>query len=127
MDKIDLGAVAEYAFASELLARGITPNWPSTETKAYDMIADTPSGSLHKCQVKGTKGRGPKIRMNIRRRSDGGRGYSPDEVDLIAIRLFEYDLWYLIPTDKIMKDMVIRPADPSCKWHRFKAAWHLLK
>lgn len=128
MSRVDIGAVAEYAFAAQALARGLTPNWPSVETQPYDMICAAPDG-LYKVQVKGSQTKGPVIRINVRKKA-GGRhtgAYAHTDFDLLAVHLFEYDLWYIIPIDKVKADMRIRPADPACKWHRFKEAWTLLK
>jgi hypothetical protein len=128
MSIIDLGAVAEYDFASQLLARGIIPAWPSTETQPYDMIAICEKG-LHKVQVKGTNHRGPTVRAHVAMRAGKGksRAYTKADIDFVVIKLFEYDLYYIIPVEKIVKDMRIKPADPACKWQRFKNAWSLLK
>lgn len=93
------------------------------------MIADAEKG-LYRIQVKGTQSKGPKVRMCIQRRqgkANRPRGYNVEEVDFIVIHLFEYALWYIVPVDKIIKDIVIKPEDPACRWHRYKNAWHLLK
>lgn len=125
MGRVDIGAVAEYSFASELLSRGITPCWPSTEAGAYDLVADAPGG-LYRIQVKGTQGKGEHVRVCVQRRAQE-RGYTAEEVDFVVIHLFEYGTWYLIPISKVTKDMRIRPAADDCRWAEFKEAWHLLK
>lgn len=128
MSNIDVGAVAEYAAASELLARGITPCWPSVETQPFDILAVT-AKNQYRVQVKGSQHKGPTVRVHVAKRAGKGkdRAYTKEDIDFVVIRLFEYDLYYIIPVERAVKDMRLKPADPACKWHRYKGAWSLLK
>lgn len=128
MSRVDIGAVAEYSTASELLARGIVPAWPSVETQPYDMIAITDK-RRHRVQVKGCLHKGPKVRVCVAMRNgkNGIKAYTKNDIDFVIIRLFEFDLYYIIPVEKVMKDMLIKPANQDCRWQKYKENWALLK
>lgn len=118
--------MAEYRFASELLARSITPCWPSTETKPYDMIADT-GASRHRVQVKGTTRTGSVIDVQFMARiGKKKRRYTKQEIDFIVLYIFEFDTWYIFPIDDVETGVRIRPGDPRCKYRIYQEAWNLL-
>lgn len=126
MIRIDHGKVAEYAFASELLARGVTPNWPSSQNLPYDMIADTGS-ARHRVQVKGTIKSGQVIDVQFMCQ-DGKkkRRYRKDEVDFIALHIRAFETWYIFPVDDIETGARIKPGDETCKYNIYREAWNLL-
>lgn len=128
MSRVDVGAVAEYSVASELLARGIVPAWPSVETQPYDMIGIA-DRRLYRIQVKGVMHKGPSVRASVAMRNGKGklRAYTKQDVDFIIIRLFEFGLHYVIPVEKCQKDMRIKPGSPDCRWNKYKENWSLLK
>ena len=126
MIHIDKGAVAEYHFAAELLDRGITPNWPSTESRPYDIIADT-GLARYRVQVKGTVKSGSIIDVQFTMKTGKKkRRYSKDEVDFIALHVFENKSWYIFPIDDVESAVRIRPGNPQCKNKIYLEAWHLI-
>lgn len=124
---IDHGAVSEYAFASELLARGITPCWPSVETQPYDMVADTGS-ARYRVQVKSTRKPGPVIDCTFMKSASkrGKKRYSKDDVDFIVLHVVAYQTWYIFPIDDVETGVRLRPGSESCKYRIYHEAWNLL-
>ncbi len=122
----DIGAAAEYLFASECLYRGYVPNWPSTETMPYDMIIDTGPARL-RVQVKGTDLYTETINFRLKMRDKSRvRSYSAKDVDFVVLYLFRASTWYILPIDKVKTGIQVSPANLWCKSREFKNAWHLL-
>lgn len=127
MAYIDKGKQAEYLLASELLGLGMTPCWPSCESQPFDLICASDSKTC-RIQVKGSvmKGKSIPVRLKLQ---DGGkiRRYTSKDVDYIAVYLYEYDEWYILPIEEIHKTSVsLRPGSEKCRWAAYRNAWHLL-
>lgn len=124
--KVDVGASAEYLFASECLSKGLIPSWPSTEAMPYDMIIDTGIRRL-RVQIKGTiKSTGIVDIQLMMRRGPVHRRYTKKDIDFVAVHLFESDLWYIFPVAKVGASVRLRPDDVWCKNRQFRNAWHLI-
>lgn len=123
---IDKGAVAEYHFAAEMLDRGLTPCWPSTETMPYDMIVDT-GHDRHRVQVKGTVRSGDIIDVQFMKEAGSKkRRYNKQEIDFIVLYTFEHQTWYIFPVDDVETGVRLKPNNPNCKYRIYKNAWHLI-
>lgn len=124
--EVDKGAVSEYHFAAEMLDRGITPCWPSSEGQPYDMIVDTGSNRF-KVQVKGSVKTGPSIDFQfMMKQGKKKRRYMKSEVDFIVLHIFEYGSWYIFPIDDVETAVRIKPGNPNCKYRIYLEAWHLI-
>lgn len=125
MQGVDNGKLAEYTLAVELLARGITPNWPSVETEPYDLITCIGS-KIHRIQVKGTENENPVLRISTIKKGKLSR-YTADDIDYFAIWIRPLDYWYFIPVEDLKaKTIKIYPLRSTCRWNKYQEAWHLL-
>lgn len=124
--KPDVGATAEYLFASECLSRGLLPNWPSADSAAYDMVVDT-GKKLQRIQVKGTEKSTEVVEFVFSMKDHGKtRHYTKKDVDFIVLYLFANAVWYILPIEKAKRTIRIRPNDIWCKCREFRNAWHLI-
>ena len=104
MSKI-IGEKAEALFLAECINKDLIVSRPFGDNAPYDFVVDV-DGKLVKVQVKSTT-----IFSECRKyRITCGHGsttnnkkepYSKKEVDFIAVYVFDYDAWYLIPIKKI--------------------------
>lgn len=125
--RINWGSVAEYHCAAELLKQGFNPCWPSVDTQPYDMIVDTVKGP-RRVQVKSSVQDGATIQANFKMKSGATeRGYTLADCDYIVMYLFAYKLWYIFPVGKVGRAVRLKPANPNCRWEKYKEAWHLIK
>ncbi len=122
----DVGAAAEYRFASACLYQGWTPCWPSTDSAAYDMVIDT-GKKLLRIQVKGTDKDEGTLHFSVKMRDHGKtRAYDKKDIDFLALYSFKSGDWYIIPASAVKLSLTVKPRDIWCKNLRYKNAWHLL-
>lgn len=122
----DMGAAAEYRCASELLARGLIPSWPSTQTQPYDMIVDTFKGPK-RVQVKSSVQKGTPVKVGFKMEESGRyRAYTQDDCDFIILYLFEHDVWYVFPIGITKRSLTLKPGAERCNWAPYLNAWHLI-
>lgn len=124
---IDAGKIAEYHFASEVMARDLVPCWPSTALFPFDVVVASRSRAV-RVQVKATEKEGKAFSVSVMKRSKGRMvAYTPQEVEFVAVYLFELSLWYIIPIRMIRsRSVYLKPEDPKCPYAKFKNAWELL-
>lgn len=125
---VDTGKVGEYRFAAELLDRNWVPLWPSTEMFPYDVVADT-GEQRHRVQVKASKKKASSVTFDLRMKAGKRRRkYTKRDTDFIALYVFEYDAWYILPVEDINStEITVNPGIPGCKWTKYLGAWDLLK
>lgn len=122
----DVGACAEYRFASECLHRGFVPLWPSNDSMPYDMVVDTGEKRL-RIQVKGTEKDTSTIVFACHMRDKNTvRAYNKADVDFVVLYVFSKNVWYIFPIANVKGNISVTPEDPWCKNLKYKNAWHLL-
>lgn len=114
------GDTAEVLFKLRALEKGLIPSTPYG-LRRYDFIIDN-GKSLLKVQVKmaNSISRGS-FQFNI---SPNGKGYTLEQVDVIACYLAPLDQWYIIPKSHVKASLRIRPEDEAHK--PFLEAWYIL-
>lgn len=126
---IDTGKTAEYLFAAEVLGRGLVPFWPSTAMGAIDLVVCNEARAT-RIQVKASMtSDNNSYKVGTKMKENGRvRAYTSTDVDIIAVHLFDLEVWYLIPIRSVKgMGIYIRPEDPKCPYAKYKEAWALLR
>jgi len=96
LDRKQRGELAELAFWQKAAGLGFIVSKPYTAWARYDLIVDA-KGNLWRVQVKSTSDRGGgKYCVSL-----GEGGYSPAEIDLLAILIVPRKKWYLVPIEEV--------------------------
>lgn len=106
------GNIAELAIAFAARKLGIDVYWPLGEGGRYDLILDL-GGRLNRVQCKWATRHGEVVIIrcySCRRTADGlvRRGYSAEEIDVIAGYCLELDTCYLIPLEELGGQRVVQ-------------------
>lgn len=122
------GKVAEYALATALIEREITPCFPATEHEPFDLMIWA-NNKPARLQVKGTIKSGKKVTLRMEySRSRKLVPYTKDVVDFICVKVFSTGDWYFIPVEAIVsRTLTLFPYGESIDGYgKYKNAWHLL-
>jgi hypothetical protein len=106
------GNIAEVAISLAAIKLGIDVYWPVGEGGRYDLILDL-CGRLNRVQCKWATRHGEVVIIrcySCRRTADGlvRRGYSAEEIDVIAGYCLELDTCYLIPFQELDGQRVVQ-------------------
>ena len=113
------GNLAEIKFLLLCTEKGYIVSKPIMDGCNYDFIVDR-SGVVSRVQVKSTNCFAPQGNcyvLNINHGNKSGKRYSKNSVDEIAVYVFDYDAWYLIPVvgDNFTTYMRVSPNNPLSK------------
>jgi len=121
------GEWAEVCFAAEILRRGWGICRPNGDSGPYDCIVDA-GGRLSRVQVKSvekTAGKG-RFHVTIAAGRNTKRGYSAQQVDLLAILVIPLRSWYLIPLAAVRGRIAIS-LSPGGRFERYREGWERLR
>ena len=128
-----LGEMGELAFAVRATLLGMAVGKPYGETQPYDLLVDNGKKAL-KIQVrcKGLRCQEPyKVSCGHQRYNrEGGYALSvpfeDGEVDILAIYLLEFSLWYLIPMRELRGKKYLRLHLGFGPWKEYEERWSVL-
>lgn len=139
----DYGVAAELAVAAELSRKGYGVAWPVGDNAKYDLIATSPSGNLHRIQVKSASmNKHRSYRVGFTHGRLKKTAYSSKEIEAIVVWLpYDSDYedihspgFYVIPLPslKTTKGNFYPPGKgrwPTwvCKHEKFRNNWGALK
>jgi PD-(D/E)XK endonuclease len=125
------GEWAELQFMAKAAKLGLALSKPWGDLSRYDIVVET-SGHFVSIQIKSTIYRMPEgcyrcsVQPNRR-----GKPYQLGEFDFLAVYIIAKDIWYIIPAGLVIhgnrSGIRLYPLDPTCKYARYKEAWHLLR
>jgi hypothetical protein len=125
------GEWAELQFMAKAAKLGLALSKPWGDLSRYDIVVET-SGHFVSIQIKSTIYRMPEgcYRCSVQP-SRRGKPYQPGEFDFLAVYVIAEDVWYIIPAGLVIhgnrSGIRLYPSDPTCKYARYKEAWHLLR
>jgi hypothetical protein len=113
------GNLAEIKFLLLCTEKGHIVSKPIMDGCNYDFIVDR-AGIVSRVQVKSTNCFAPQGNcyvVNINHGNKSEKRYSKSSVDEIAVYVFDYDAWYLIPVvgDNFTTYMRVAPNNPLSK------------
>ena len=128
MLRINQGAIAEHLFITELLSRQLETYKPIIDVYGSDILVKTSIG-YRKVQVKSTSYQNLKDTYKFNLTRSDTEAYSADDFDLVALYIFDLDIWYIIPHAILegMRSIRVRPYSSSSKYNKYFNAFHLLE
>ena len=122
------GSIAENKFKVIALSLEIPIYEPVVDICGADFIIKK-GDNFVKIQVKSTLKKNLNrntYKINIKRGATA-YDYSKGDYDLLAIYIFELDIWYFIPFDAVNVSCIrVNPIKESCKWYQYKENYSYL-
>ncbi len=123
------GEWAELQFMARAAEHGLSISKPWGESERYDIGVES-NGQFLRVQVKCTMHRRFGSYACTLRKHDGGKRYTPGEIDFFAIYIVPEDLWYIVPAGLLMhlhSTVCLTPSAKGHKYERYLEAWELLR
>lgn len=117
------GPAIESLFEYEAMLRGYIVSAPRTDHSHYDRIVDTKK-KLYRVQIKARRGNGKKS-LIVRLAKSNNKGYTKQEIDVIALYVEDNNSWYIFPAEGI--NTIIRINIHRDKKDRFKNNWTIFR
>lgn len=120
------GETAECYFDYLAMTQGFVVSEPRGDSAPYDRIVEF-GGKLTKVQIKMRSSQNSVKQKNyiVSIQKADGSGYTPQEVDVVAILLKNEDIWYFVPIKKTSKKMRVNPKKD--KLDVYKNNWSVFK
>lgn len=119
------GNVSEIEFITRAVKKGLSISRPMFVEK-YDCLVDN-GKDLYKVQVKSTNHwYKTYYQMSLRNGCTQKEKYKRGDCDFFAIHIQKENIWYIIPFENALPKLCLHPAQDSCRYDRYKEAWHLL-
>ena len=120
------GEWAELRFMTRAAELGLRVTKPWGDNAPYDFAVEH-NGHFLRVQVKCTRKK--RSRSYICSVSNNRGPYSSAQIDFVAAFLIPTDAWYILPLAALHRSFNIwlTPDRPTCRYAKFKEAWHLLK
>jgi len=120
------GETAECYFDYLAMTEGFVVSEPRGDSAPYDRIVEF-GGKLTKVQIKMRSSQGSVKQKNymVSIQKADGSGYTPQEVDVVAILLKNENIWYFVPIKKTSKKMRVNPKKD--KLDAYKNNWSIFK
>ena len=106
---------------------------PWGEGERFDFIA-TVENVCWRIQVKSVLAKSRlrhhyRVRIGSRRNGKQHRLYSAAEIDFLVTYIFQEDVWYVLPADKVenRKVLCLRPGSKRSRYEQYREAWKLMK
>jgi len=121
------GEWAEVCFAAEILRRGWGIARPYGDSGPYDCIVDA-GGRLSRVQVKSVEKAAGKGRFHatVAAGRNKKRGYSAQQVDLLAILVIPWRSWYVIPLRAVRGRKAISIREGG-RFGEYREAWEFFQ
>ncbi|MGA8866802.1 MAG: group I intron-associated PD-(D/E)XK endonuclease [Candidatus Sulfotelmatobacter sp.] len=124
---------AQFLLKARTLGFGVAVPWGDSEK--YDFVVwEGENGRLLRVQVKSTERlhrRGYEVQPVYSTRNEGKKGYSREQIDVLAAHVRPLDVWYLLPIAVVAGEKSlrfypdIRSRHP--RWEKYREAWDLLR
>lgn len=129
MSSKSLGEYAEARFVVQCLEHGIIPCDPFGDNQKYDKICEA-GGQMYRIQIKSTSKATKSGKFSVLAASGSKNRtiYTPEEIDILAVYIVPYDLFYLVPVGDLTSVKVyLRPTDPERDtMDKYKDNWNVL-